>query len=168
MVIFRFDLCLRRLSNQRTYCLQWHAMRNAVQAVELCRRIARTTAFRTTSVLERFFRDVQTMRHHVFASEPRYGDLRASVLWRSTGLSSGSHSSAEHRRHVQAMPARPGSDARRVFFEIIGEPICWRFRSASFLFAQFDCAAPSAFARSQVCTARQGEIIRCRDRREAR
>jgi indole-3-acetate monooxygenase len=50
-----------------------HAMSSSVQAVELCCRIAGTTAFRTTSPLERCFRDVQTMRHHVFASEARYG-----------------------------------------------------------------------------------------------
>jgi alkylation response protein AidB-like acyl-CoA dehydrogenase len=50
-----------------------HAMSSAVQAVELACSIAGTTAFRATSPLERCFRDVQTMRHHVFASEHRYG-----------------------------------------------------------------------------------------------
>jgi indole-3-acetate monooxygenase len=50
-----------------------HAMSSAVEAVELACRIAGTTAFRATSPLERCFRDVQTMRHHVFASEARYG-----------------------------------------------------------------------------------------------
>jgi alkylation response protein AidB-like acyl-CoA dehydrogenase len=50
-----------------------HAMNSAVEAVELACRIAGTTAFRATSPLERCFRDVQTMRHHVFASEARYG-----------------------------------------------------------------------------------------------
>ena len=50
-----------------------HAMSSAVQAVELACNIAGTTAFRATSPLERCFRDVQTMRHHVFASEARYG-----------------------------------------------------------------------------------------------
>lgn len=50
-----------------------HAMSSAVQAVELCCRIAGTTAFRASSPLERCFRDVQTMRHHVFTSEARYG-----------------------------------------------------------------------------------------------
>jgi indole-3-acetate monooxygenase len=50
-----------------------HAMSSAVQAVELACRIAGTTAFRATSPLERCFRDVQTMRHHVWASEQRYG-----------------------------------------------------------------------------------------------
>ena len=50
-----------------------HAMSSAVQAVELACNIAGTTAFRVTSPLERCFRDVQTMRHHVFASEARYG-----------------------------------------------------------------------------------------------
>ena len=46
-----------------------HAMSSAVQAVDLACGIAGTTAFRATSPLERCFRDVQTMRHHVFASE---------------------------------------------------------------------------------------------------
>jgi indole-3-acetate monooxygenase len=50
-----------------------HAMGSAVQAVELACTIAGTTAFRATSPLERCFRDVQTMRHHVWASEQRYG-----------------------------------------------------------------------------------------------
>jgi indole-3-acetate monooxygenase len=50
-----------------------HAMSSAVQAVEFACSIAGTTAFRATSPLERCFRDVQTMRHHVWASEQRYG-----------------------------------------------------------------------------------------------
>jgi alkylation response protein AidB-like acyl-CoA dehydrogenase len=50
-----------------------HAMSSAVQAVELACSIAGTTAFRATSPLERCFRDVQTMKHHVFGSEARYG-----------------------------------------------------------------------------------------------
>ena len=50
-----------------------HAMSSAVQAVELACGIAGTTAFRATNPLERCFRDVQTLRHHVFASEQRYG-----------------------------------------------------------------------------------------------
>jgi alkylation response protein AidB-like acyl-CoA dehydrogenase len=52
-----------------------HAMSSAVAAVELACSIAGTTAFRATSPLERCFRDVQTMRHHVFASEQRYGTV---------------------------------------------------------------------------------------------
>jgi alkylation response protein AidB-like acyl-CoA dehydrogenase len=50
-----------------------HAMSSAVQAVELACGMAGTTAFRATSPLERCFRDVQTMRHHVWASGERYG-----------------------------------------------------------------------------------------------
>ena len=50
-----------------------HAMSSAVRGVELACSIAGTTAFRATSPLERCFRDVQTMRHHVFTSEARYG-----------------------------------------------------------------------------------------------
>jgi indole-3-acetate monooxygenase len=52
-----------------------HAMSSAVQAVDLACGIAGTSAFRATNPLERCFRDVQTMRHHVFASEQRYGTL---------------------------------------------------------------------------------------------
>jgi alkylation response protein AidB-like acyl-CoA dehydrogenase len=50
-----------------------HAMSSAVEAVDLACSIAGTTAVLSTSPLERCFRDVQTMRHHVFASEQRYG-----------------------------------------------------------------------------------------------
>jgi alkylation response protein AidB-like acyl-CoA dehydrogenase len=50
-----------------------HAMSSAVQAVELACSMAGTSAFRATSPLERCFRDVQTMRHHVWASEQRFG-----------------------------------------------------------------------------------------------
>ena len=50
-----------------------HALSSAVQAVELACSIAGTSAFRESSPLERCFRDVQTMKHHVFASEARYG-----------------------------------------------------------------------------------------------
>jgi alkylation response protein AidB-like acyl-CoA dehydrogenase len=49
-----------------------HAMSSAVQAVDLACDIAGTTAFRATSPLERCFRDIQTMKHHVFASHARY------------------------------------------------------------------------------------------------
>jgi alkylation response protein AidB-like acyl-CoA dehydrogenase len=50
-----------------------HAMASSVRAVELACRIAGTASIRTGSPLERCFRDVQTMRHHVFTSEARYG-----------------------------------------------------------------------------------------------
>ena len=50
-----------------------HAMSSSAKAVELACKIAGTTAFRATNPLERCFRDIQTMRHHVFASEARYG-----------------------------------------------------------------------------------------------
>ncbi len=72
----------RRCVNGETHSLEQkadlllamaHAMSSAVQGVELACRIAGTTAFRATSPLERCFRDVETMRHHVFASEQRYG-----------------------------------------------------------------------------------------------
>ena len=44
-----------------------------VEAVDLACQIAGTSSIRTANPLERCFRDVQTMRHHVFASEARYG-----------------------------------------------------------------------------------------------
>jgi len=50
-----------------------HAMASAVQSVDLACRIAGTTSVKTSSPLERCFRDIQTMRHHAFASEARYG-----------------------------------------------------------------------------------------------
>jgi alkylation response protein AidB-like acyl-CoA dehydrogenase len=50
-----------------------HAMSSAVQAVDLACSVGGTSAFRATNPLERCYRDVQTMRHHVFASEQRYG-----------------------------------------------------------------------------------------------
>ena len=52
-----------------------HAMASAVRATELACRIAGTTSIRMPSPLERCFRDIETMRHHVFASEARYGTV---------------------------------------------------------------------------------------------
>ena len=49
-----------------------HAMRSAVEAVEIACSIAGTTAFRTSSPFERYFRDTQTLKHHAFAAESRY------------------------------------------------------------------------------------------------
>ena len=52
-----------------------HAMSSAVEAVELACSIAGTTAFRASSPFERYFRDAQTLKHHVFAAESRYGTV---------------------------------------------------------------------------------------------
>ena len=57
-----------------------HGMSSAVKAVELACRLAGTTSIRTSSPLERCFRDIQTMRHHVFASEARYGTFAQVYL----------------------------------------------------------------------------------------
>jgi indole-3-acetate monooxygenase len=48
-----------------------HAMKSAVRAVELMHRAAGTSGVYETSPLERHFRDIQTIRHHAFASESR-------------------------------------------------------------------------------------------------
>jgi alkylation response protein AidB-like acyl-CoA dehydrogenase len=82
LLLDRLREAWRRCVNGETHSLEQkadlllamaHAMSTAVQAVELACSIAGSTAFRASSPLERCFRDVQTMRHHVFASEQRYG-----------------------------------------------------------------------------------------------
>ncbi|MGI9623393.1 MAG: acyl-CoA dehydrogenase family protein, partial [Acidimicrobiales bacterium] len=57
-----------------------HAMNSAASAVDLACDVAGTSAFRATSPLERCFRDVHTMRHHVFASEARYATFGQACL----------------------------------------------------------------------------------------
>jgi indole-3-acetate monooxygenase len=49
-----------------------NAMTSGVRAVELMCSIAGTTGIYTRSPLERYFRDVQVIRHHAFAAETRY------------------------------------------------------------------------------------------------
>jgi alkylation response protein AidB-like acyl-CoA dehydrogenase len=49
-----------------------HAVRCAVEAVDLVYGLAGTSAIYARSPLERHFRDVQTLRHHGFTSESRY------------------------------------------------------------------------------------------------
>jgi indole-3-acetate monooxygenase len=49
-----------------------HAVSSAVKAVELMYRIAGTSGIYTRSPLERYFRDIQVLRHHAFGAEGRY------------------------------------------------------------------------------------------------
>jgi alkylation response protein AidB-like acyl-CoA dehydrogenase len=49
-----------------------HAVTSGVEAVELMHGVAGTSGIYTNSPLERYFRDVQVLRHHVFGSEARY------------------------------------------------------------------------------------------------
>ena len=49
-----------------------HAATSATKAVELMYSVAGTSAIRTTSPLERYFRDIQVLKHHALAAESRY------------------------------------------------------------------------------------------------
>ena len=49
-----------------------HAAASATKAVELMYSVAGTSAIRTTSPLERYFRDIQVLKHHALAAESRY------------------------------------------------------------------------------------------------
>ena len=49
-----------------------HAVRSAAQVVELMYSVAGTSGVYTRSPLERYFRDVQVLRHHAFGAETRY------------------------------------------------------------------------------------------------
>jgi alkylation response protein AidB-like acyl-CoA dehydrogenase len=60
--------------NQRADLLlaMTHAASSATQAVELAYSVAGTSGFRTGSPLERYFRDIQVLKHHTLAAETRY------------------------------------------------------------------------------------------------
>jgi indole-3-acetate monooxygenase len=49
-----------------------NAVSSGVKAVELMCSVAGTSGIYTRSPLERYFRDVQVIRHHAFAAETRY------------------------------------------------------------------------------------------------
>jgi alkylation response protein AidB-like acyl-CoA dehydrogenase len=49
-----------------------HAVSSSVKAVELMHRVAGTSGIYARSPLERYFRDVQVLRHHAFGAETRY------------------------------------------------------------------------------------------------
>jgi len=48
-----------------------HAVQSAVQAVELMYRMAGTSGVSRRNPLERYFPDVQVLRHHAFGTRPR-------------------------------------------------------------------------------------------------
>jgi len=52
-----------------------HASNSAVKVVDLIYSVAGTSGIRTGNRLERAFRDVQTLRQHVFSAEARYGTV---------------------------------------------------------------------------------------------
>ncbi len=49
-----------------------HAATSATKAVELMYSVAGTSGIRTSSPLERYFRDIQVLKHHALAAESRY------------------------------------------------------------------------------------------------
>jgi alkylation response protein AidB-like acyl-CoA dehydrogenase len=49
-----------------------HAANSATRAVELMYSVAGTSGIRTSSPLERYFRDIQVLKHHALAAETRY------------------------------------------------------------------------------------------------
>lgn len=49
-----------------------HAANSATRAVELMYEVAGTSGIRTSSPLERYFRDIQVLKHHALAAESRY------------------------------------------------------------------------------------------------
>jgi alkylation response protein AidB-like acyl-CoA dehydrogenase len=49
-----------------------HAVSSAVRAVELMYRVAGTSGIYMRKPLERYFRDVQVLRHHALGAETRY------------------------------------------------------------------------------------------------
>ena len=49
-----------------------HAVSSGVKAVELMYSVAGTSGIYTKSPLERYFRDVQVLKHHAFGAETRY------------------------------------------------------------------------------------------------
>jgi indole-3-acetate monooxygenase len=57
-----------------------HAVSSAVKTVELMYSVAGTSAIYTRSPLERYFRDVQVLRHHAFGAESRYETV-GQVFW---------------------------------------------------------------------------------------
>jgi indole-3-acetate monooxygenase len=63
-----------------------HAATSATQAVELAYSVAGTSGFRTSSPLERYFRDIQVLKHHALAAESRYATVGQVYLGLSPDL----------------------------------------------------------------------------------
>lgn len=57
-----------------------HASSSSVKAVDLVYSVAGTSGIRSGNTLERCFRDIQMLRHHVIAAEPRYGTVGQMYL----------------------------------------------------------------------------------------
>jgi hypothetical protein len=54
--------------------------------VELAYSVAGTSGFRTSSPLERYFRDIQVLKHHALAAESRYATVGQVYLGLSPDL----------------------------------------------------------------------------------
>lgn len=52
-----------------------NAVSSSVEAIEMMFQVAGTSGIQDSSPLQRYFRDIQVMKHHAYASEARYQSL---------------------------------------------------------------------------------------------